>query len=141
MTSVERSVDGSLSLSHRKSPWRALAQQSDEDIAFKRRVGLNKACVIRTRPIWLAKFPGDFSVDDMLEIADQVVVGAYDEDAAADKRGAFYTDIVDTRKYGADPSAMFVGLAAANTILEALVPSTEDAIPDADDDEALDPEV
>jgi hypothetical protein len=76
----------------------------------------------------------------MLQLAEEVVAGETDPDAAIVERDRFYVDVVETRQYGDYPSARFVGLAAANTIVEALVEDNGDAIPEAEDDEDLDPE-
>lgn len=138
--SLEANENGILTLKNRADIWAALAALSDDKTGYIRRVQLNCACVNHVLDRWYARFPGDDSVEQLLRLADQVVAGEVDQDTAIRQRDRSYVDIVETRKYGDDPSAMFVGLAAANTVIEALVKNNVDAIPSADDDEDLDPE-
>lgn len=133
--------EGALTLDIRKEIWRALANyaESEED-AYFRRVRLSSLSVRHVLPVWNKSFSDDQAVQTMLDIADQVAAGAIDEDTAQVLRDRFYVDIVDNRKYGSNPAAMFVGHAAANTIIEAMIRDTESAIPNVNDDEDLDPE-
>jgi hypothetical protein len=137
---LDASMDGSVSLRARAAIWKDLAGGSDPAIAYARRVRLNQACVRHVRHRWVERFPDDDGIDRMLDLAGGVVAGMVDASAASDARDRFYVDVVETRTYGSDASAMFVGLAAANTVLEALIPDNLDAIPTADDDEDLDPQ-
>jgi hypothetical protein len=132
--------DGSLCLKRRAELWAALAGLVDPRTGYVRRVRLNTACVRQVLGRWNERFPQDHGVENMLRLAKQVVAGDVDPDDAIAERDRFYVDVVETRKYGDDPSAMFVGLAAANTVIEALVEDNGDAIPGAEDDEELDPE-
>lgn len=136
---LSTSADGSVSLRARADIWKELAVASDPGTAYARRVCLNDACVRHVQHRWIERFPNDAGVERMLGLAREVVAGGVDEPTASDARDRFYVDVVDTRKYGSDASAMFVGLAAANTVLEALNPDNFDAIPVEEDDEDLDP--
>ena len=133
-------ADGILSLGRRKAIWTAGAALSDARTSYVRRVRLADACVRHVLDRWTERFADDDGVVRMLDLARDVVTGTTDGRTASAARDRFYVDVVDNRKYGSDASAMFVGLGAANTVLEALVVDTADAIPDEDDDEDLDPE-
>jgi hypothetical protein len=137
---LDASADGSVSLRARAAIWKALAGASDPTTAYTRRDRLNQACVRHVRHRWVERFPDDDGIDRMLDLASGVVAETVDAPAASDARDRFYVDVVETRTYGSDASAMFVGLAAANTVLEALTPDNLDAIPTVDDDENLDPQ-
>lgn len=136
---VATDVAGILSLKTRKRVWNALAAGLDEHVALAARVKLDALCVRRVMPIWAARFDPD-GIESMLSLAEAVVAGSVDANAAARTRDRFYTDVVDDRDYGSDPSALYVGHAAANTVVEAMTPRHVDAMPQADDDEDLDPE-
>lgn len=137
---VLETPDGRLRLNHRAALWASLAARAEARTSYVRRVRLNAMSVRHVLDRWRERFPQDDGVERMLQLADQVVAGETDPDAAIVERDRFYVDVVETRKYGDDPSAMFVGLAAANTVVEALVEDNGDAIPEAEDDENLDPE-
>jgi hypothetical protein len=137
---LAQSPEGILSLKHRARIWAQLATLSDARIGHVRRVQLNEACVRRVLDRWHARFPGDNGVERLLKFARQVVDGQVDEVRALEQRDRFYVDVVETRRYADDASAMFVGLAAANTVIEALIANNDDAIPNVDDDEEMDPE-
>lgn len=139
-TGVLATPDGNLRLDRRAVLWAALAATADARPSYLRRVRLNAMCVRHVLSRWRERFPHDDGVEQMLQLAEDVVAGETDADAAIAERNRFYVDVVETRKYGDDPSAMFVGLAAANTVVEALVEDNGDAIPEAEDDEDLDPE-
>jgi len=136
---VATDVAGILSLKSRKRVWHALAAGLDEHIAQAARVKIDALCVRRVMPIWAARFDPD-EIEAMLSLADAVVAGSVDANDAAQQRDRFYTDVVDNREYGSDPLPMYVGHAAANTVIEALTLNHVDAMPQADDDEDLDPE-
>lgn len=133
-------AEGALSLGHRTTIWRDLVALADPRTGYERRVRLNDACVRHVLDHWEERFPGDPGVTEMLDIAARRVAGTIEDEAAGDARDRFYVEVVETRKYPGDPSAMFVGLAAANTVIEARIEDNEDAIPEAEDDEQLDPE-
>ena len=137
---LARDPEGALSLGRRTVIWRDLAALADARTGYERRVRLNTACVRHVLDRWEERFPGDPGVERMLDIAGQRVAGEIADDSAGDQRDRFYVDVVETRKYPGDASAMFVGLAAANTVIEARIEDNEDAIPEAEDDEQLDPE-
>lgn len=130
---------GILSLRSRKNVWTALAAGLAEHAALAARVRLDALCVRRVLPIWAARFDAR-EIEAILALAEGVVTGDVDAADAERKRDAFYTGVVDNRSYGSDPAPMFVGHAAANTVIEALIPVQADAIPQADDDEDIDPE-
>lgn len=132
--------EGALSLGHRTVIWRDLAALAEPRTGYERRVRLNEACVRHVLDRWEERFPGDPGVEQMLDIATQRVAGTIEDEAAGDARDRFYVEVVENRKYPGDASAMFVGLAAANTVMEARIEDNEDAIPEAEDDEQLDPE-
>lgn len=136
---VATDAAGILSLKTRKQVWNALAAGLDEHVALAARVTLDALCVRRVMPIWASRFDPD-EIEAMLSLAEAVVAGNVDANDAAQTRDRFYTDVVDNRDYGNDPSALYVGHAAANTVIEAMTPSYVDAMPQADDDEELDPE-
>lgn len=138
-TGVLAAPDGNLRLDRRAVLWEVLAAMADARTSYLRRVRLNAMCVRHVLGRWRERFPHDDSVEQMLQLAEDVVAGEIDPDAAIAERDRFYVDVVEIREYG-DPSAMFVGLAAANTVVEALVEDNGDAIPQAEDDEDLDPE-
>ena len=139
-TGVLAAPDGNLRLDRRAVLWEVLAAMADARTSYLRRVRLNAMCVRHVLGRWRERFPHDDSVEQMLQLGERVVAGKTDPDAAIAERDRFYVEVVETRKYGDDPSAMFVGLAAANTVVEALVEDNGDAIPGAEDDEDLDPE-
>lgn len=130
---------GILSLKSRKRVWNALAAGSDTHVALAARVTLDALCVRRVMAVWASRFDSD-EIESMLSLAEAVVAGSVDTTDAAQTRDRFYTDVVDDRDYGSDPLAMYVGHAAANTVIEAMTPSHVDAMQQADDDEDLDPE-
>lgn len=130
---------GILSLKCRKSVWKALAAELDERAALAARVRLDALCVRRVLPIWTARFDAR-EIEAILALAEGLVTGEADAPYAERRRDEFYTDVIDNRSYGSDPAPMFVGHAAANTVIEALIPVQADAIPQADDDENVDPE-
>jgi len=136
---VATDAAGILSLKSRKRMWHALAAGLDERVGWAARVKLDALCVRRVMPIWAARFDPD-EIKAMLSLADAVVAGSLDANDAAQQRDRFYTDVVDNREYGSDPPPMYVGHAAANTVIEAMTPNHVDAMPQADDDEHLDPE-
>ena len=136
---IDRDPNGILSLGTRIELWKELAALAPNN-AYKRRVALNQRCVRQVIDRWRERFDNDSGIDEMLRLADDVTAGLADDLYASAARDRFYVDVVDNRRYGADASAMFVGLGAANTVLEALVRVESDAIPDAIDDEELDPE-
>ena len=132
--------EGRLALRYRTALWRGLAGLSDARTGYERRVRLNQACVRQVLDRWDAHFPGDQGIETMLDIAAQRVAGMIEDEAAGAARDRFYVEVVENRRYPGDASAMFVGLAAANTVTEARIEDNADAIPEAEDDEQLDPE-
>ena len=137
---LARNPEGALSLGRRTAIWRDLAALADARTGYARRVRLNDACVRHVIGRWEERFPGDAGVAQMLDVAAQRVAGTIEDEAAGDARDRFYVEVVESRSYPGDASAMFVGLAAANTVMEARIEDNEDAIPEAEDDEQLDPE-
>lgn len=137
---LARNLEGALSLGHRTVIWRDLAALADPRTGYERRVRLNDACVRHVLERWEERFPGDPGVVEILDIAARRVAGTIDDEEAGDRRDRFYVEVVENRQYPGDASAMFVGLAAANTVMEARIEDNEDAIPEAEDDEQLDPE-
>jgi len=135
---VATDAAGILSLQSRKQVWNALTAGLDEHVAFANRVKLDALCVRRVMPIWAARFDSD-EIEAMLSLADAVMAGSVDANDAAQTRDRFYTEIVDDREYGNDASPLYVGHAAANTVIEAMTPSQVDAMPQTDDED-LDPE-
>jgi len=131
--------DGILILKHRANLWAALAAMSDARTGHVRRVRLSEACARHVLDRWYDRFSEDDGAERMLALAGEVVAGRIDPASAIDQRDRFYVDVVETRKYD-DPSAMFVGLAAANTVIEALIEDNADAIPSTSHDEDMDPE-
>jgi len=132
--------EGALALRYRKALWRGLAGLSGARTGYERRVRLNQACVRQVLDRWDGHFPGDQGVEAMLDVATRRVAGMIADEAAGDARDRFYVEVVENRRYPGDASAMFVGLAAANTVMEARIEDNADAIPEAEDDEQLDPE-
>jgi hypothetical protein len=132
--------DGILTLKRRADLWAALAAMSDARTGHVRRVHLNAACVRHVLDRWRDRFSEDDGVERMLGLASAVVAGRIDSGLAIEQRDRFYVDVVETRKYDDNPSAMFVGLAAANTVIEALIEDNADAIPATSHDEDMDPE-
>jgi hypothetical protein len=122
---VATDAAGVLSLKTRKQVWNALAAGLDERVALAARVKLDALCVRRVMAVWASRFDPD-EIESMLSLAEAVVAGTANENDAARTRDRFYTDVVDDRAYGSDPSALYVGHAAANTVIEAMTPSHAD---------------
>lgn len=142
---LQHSSDGVLSLSVRKDIWIQMnlldENSADNNVGRERRVRLDQLCVKHVMSLWSQVFPDDQGPLEMLAVAEKVVAAEIDDKSAQRLRDDFFTDVVENREYpNRDFSAMFIGHAAANTIISALIKDDSLAIPEVDDDEDLDPE-
>lgn len=138
---VRSAPDGNLPLPMRKRIWAKIAKLSGTKSGRKRLTELDRLAVTRVLNIWSQVFPTDEGARQMLQLAQQVVDGRIDEDTAERSYGSFYVDVVDNRKYKPDQyPAMFVGHAAANTVMTALSEVDLSHEKEGEQDEDRDPE-
>ena len=138
--SLANDSQGRLPLAARKSIWIAMSHTADSRTAYQRRVLLESLCVRHVAGLWDDRFPGDVRLEQMLSLADKVVNGEINDAVAERQRDEFYVDVVEDDDGEGDFAAMFVGHAAANTVVSALIKDNFDAIPSVDDDDDLDAE-
>ncbi len=139
---VKSSSTGDLSLPTRRMIWSKICELSKNNhTAHRILTALDTLCVKHTISKWHKVFPNDNGPDRMLEIAQQVLDGKIDIRNAMRLRDEFYADVVEKRKYKPhEYPAMFVGHAAASTVLTAIVELDESPGFFTKQDEDLDPE-
>jgi hypothetical protein len=144
-SNVDSDSLGRLSLARRKAIWVGLGTTENGDqpsgLAKRRCVVIDALCVKKGLPFWFKVFPNDNGPLEMLDLAFAVLAGKVNERDAQSRRDGYFVDVVENRRYDKkDYSALFVGHAAANTVLTAFGDSSDLALCECDDDESLDAE-
>lgn len=137
---LNNSPSGCLPLPSRKLLWHSLtARQSGHDRRLTLAT-LDATCVRRGLSIWCQKFADPQAIDAILDLAQSAAMGEVSHAQALAARDDFYVAVVENEDYetGEYP-AMFVGHAAANTIVTAISEVVFDAKDECDDHE-IDPE-
>ncbi|POD78029.1 immunity protein Imm5 [Pseudomonas syringae group genomosp. 3] len=136
---IENSPKGELERSLRTRLWAMITENKNTTEQKQILTKLNIACVQHGIGFWKKKFGDDQRIEHVLTVALQAAGGAFNEADAMAVRDDFYVSVVENESY--EPNeypAMFVGHAAANSIVTAV----SDVQFDADDqrDQDLDPE-
>jgi hypothetical protein len=117
---IECSPTGELSLPLRRFLWKVVTEGQS---AIDKKITLTKldsACVRYGASIWSRKFGNAEELEKILEVADKVARGEISEEEGLAIRDDFYVEVVEDREYEPEEyPAMFVGHAAANTIVTA----------------------
>lgn len=140
LTEIENSPKGGLARPLRTRLWAMITENrnpNDQKLVLTK---LNIACVQHGMGFWTEKFGDAQRIEEVLTVALQAASGAFDEADAIAVRDDFYVSVVENEEYepGEYP-AMFVGHAAANTIVTAVTDVQFDTDHDLRDQD-LDPE-
>jgi len=137
---LQNSPTGEISLKSRRLLWESITQDSTVDEKKLKLTKLDSLCVIYGAPIWLKKFNSDNELKQILDVANKVATGVITQDDGLAIRDEFYVDVVENQSYEPyEYPAMFIGHAAANTIVTATDNLFFDPTDDTDDYD-LDPE-
>lgn len=140
LTEIESSPKGELARSLRTRLWAMITENRNPNDQKLILTKLNIACVQHGMGFWTDKFGDAQRIEHVLTAALQAASGAFDHADTIVVRDDFYVSVVENEEYEPDEyPAMFVGHAAANTIVTAVA----DVQFDADDDQRdqdLDPE-
>lgn len=127
---LRMSKGGELTLPLRKLLWGAITSGQAEDAKRITLTKLDAICVAHGSSIWSKKFGNADELTVVLGVAIDAARGALAEEDALNIRDDFYVSVVEDQEYAPhEYPAMFVGHAAANTIVTA----TDDFIFDPTD--------
>ncbi|MBC3950226.1 Imm5 family immunity protein [Pseudomonas folii] len=140
LTEVENSPKGELARPRRTRLWSIIKENRNTHDQKRLLTKLNIACVQHGIEFWTKKFGDAQRIEHILAVALQAALGAFDEADAIAVRDDFYVSVVENEEYEPDEyPAMFVGHAAANTIVTAVTDVQFDNDHDLRDQD-LDPE-
>lgn len=140
LTEIESSPKGELARSLRTRLWAMITENRNPNDQKLILTKLNIACVQHGMGFWTDKFGDAQRIEHVLTAALQAASGAFDHADTIVVRDDFYVSVVENEEYEPDEHpAMFVGHAAANTIVTAVADVQFDAGDDQRDQD-LDPE-
>jgi hypothetical protein len=117
---VRGSLSGELMLPLRKLLWETITEGQVEEERRFTLTRLDALCVEHGSLFWVRKFGGVEEVASILSMALALAKGALSEEKAMSVRDEFYVAVVEDQDYELDEyPAMFVGHAAANTVITA----------------------
>ena len=137
---LQNSPTGEITLVSRQLLWENITQDSTVDEKTLMLTRLDSACVIYDASIWSKKVNSDYKLKEIFDVANKVAIGVIAQDDGLALRDEFYVDVVESQSYEPhECPAMFIGHAAANTIVTATDNLFFDPSDDTDDYK-LDPE-
>lgn len=140
LTETESSPKGELARPLRTRLWAMITENRNPNDQKLILIKLHIACVRHGIGFWIKKFGDAHRIEQILAVALQAASCASDQADAIAVRDDFYVSVVENEEYEAEEyPAMFVGHAAANTIVAALADVQFDA-DDEQHDQDLDPE-
>jgi hypothetical protein len=131
-TALEAHPRGELPLPYRRAIWEALGPPHGD--GYRRRVALSQLAVRHVLPLWDAEHPDDDGPHRMLALADRLVRGEADPQAARREQDAFAVEVQDLDDEDLRPG--YVGDAAVDTVSTARIDyGPEDFEPDRLDEQ------